>query len=72
MTVEIIPPEKDEELEEEEELTPEEFRRRVRLLAFREPELFFALFETLMDKLEISKEEQEEVIKGALNKWQNY
>jgi len=70
MTVEIIRTKEEER--EKEELTPEEIRRRVRYLVSREPEVLFALIEELMDKLEIPREKQEEIIKEALNKWMNY
>ena len=57
------------EEEEKEELTPDEARRRLRRLAWEQPDLIFAMFEALMDHLGISEEDQSRIVKEGARKW---
>lgn len=58
-----------EEEEEKEELTPDEARRRLRRLAYQQPDLTFSMFEALMDHLGISQEDQNRIFKEGARKW---
>ena len=57
------------EEEEEEELSPNEARRRLRRLCNEQPDLVFTMFEALMDHLGISEEDQNRIVKEGARKW---
>ena len=65
----IVEEVKEAEEEEREELTPDEARRRLRRLAFEQPDLIFMMFEALMDHLGISEEDQDRIVKEGARKW---
>ena len=54
--------------EEEQKL---DIREKVRELTWKQPDLSFYLFEQLMKHLEISEEDQEEILLEAIRQWQN-
>jgi len=61
------------EVDAEKEATPisdEEARKRFRELAWKHPDFNFSILEALMDHLEISEEQQREIIAEGARKWQ--
>jgi hypothetical protein len=64
MTVEEV-----REEEEEKEITPEIARRRMRRLAWEQPDLNFSILEALMDHLGISEEDQNKIFKEGARRW---
>ena len=53
-----------------EPLTPEETIKRIRQIAWAQPDLNFCIVEELMDHLGITKEKQHEIIVEGVRKWQ--
>lgn len=62
------------ETEEREEteapISEEEARKRFRQLAWGQPDFNFSILEALMEKLGMTKEEQQNIIKEGVKKWQ--
>lgn len=51
-------------------VTDEEARKRFRQLAWGQPDFNFSILEALMDHLELTKEQQREIIAEGARKWQ--